>query len=81
MQPKDGQRCILVVKSAGLLVRYNLGLREFFNWFCCDRAMVVLLVEAVPEKIRLPIGIECRPQLIVEYFHRPDLAKHLIIGN
>jgi hypothetical protein len=81
IQPAPGQRRILVVKSAGLLARYTLGLREFFEWFCSDRAMVVLLVEAIPDKIRLPAGIDCRPRLMLDYFHRPDLAKHLIVAT
>lgn len=81
LAPPGGQRRILIVKSVGILVRYNLGLREFFDWFCCDRAMVVLLVDATPERIGFPLGIECRPRLLLDYFHRPDLAKHLVVAS
>lgn len=79
--PTSGQRRILIVKSAGILVRYNLGLREFFDWFCSDHAMVVLLAEETPEKIAFPGSIECRARLLPEYFYRPDLAKHLIVAS
>jgi hypothetical protein len=79
--PTAGQRRILIVKSAGILVRYNLGLREFFDWFCSDRAMVVLLAEQSAEKIGFPVGIEYRARLLPEYFHRPDLAKHLFVAS
>ncbi|MGI8601812.1 MAG: hypothetical protein ACR2OZ_02305 [Verrucomicrobiales bacterium] len=74
--PPLGHRRILVVKSVGLLVRYNLGLKEFFDWFCGDRGLVVLLIEGTPEKVELPSEIECHPRAIVDYFDRPDLAKH-----
>ncbi len=76
LAPPTGQRRILIVKSAGILARYNLGLREFFDWFCGDRGLVVLLIEATPEKVELPSEIECHPLAIVDYFDRPDLAKH-----
>ena len=76
LAPVTGQRRILIVKSAGLLVRYNLGLKEFFDWFCGDRGLAVLLVESSPDKIELPPEIECRPRALLDYFVRPDLAKN-----
>ena len=71
-----GQRRILIVKSAGLLVRYHLGLKEFFDWFVGDRSLVVVLIEDTPRKLELPVEIECSPDTISGYFNRPDLAKH-----
>src|ERR1035438_2975898 len=38
-----GTRVVLVVTSIGLLARYAVGLREFYDWFCGDFSMVVLL--------------------------------------
>ena len=76
LAPPTGERRILIVKSPGILARYNLGLKEFFDWFCGDRGLVVLLIEATPEKVELPSEIECHPRAIVDYFDRPDLAKH-----
>lgn len=81
MAPSGGHRRIVVVKSAGLLVRYDLGLREFFDWFCSDHGLAVVLIEATPTKFGLPPGIECRPRTLVDYFHRPDLAKHLVVAT
>jgi hypothetical protein len=80
LAPSGGQRRIVIVKSAGLLVRCDLGLREFFDWFCGDHGLAVVLIEATPNNIGLPPGIECRPRVLVDYFHRPDLAKHLIVA-
>lgn len=80
LAPSGGQRRIVIVKSAGLLVRYDLGLREFFDWYCGDHGLAVVLIEATPNKIGLPPGIECRPRVLVDYFHRPDLARHLIVA-
>ena len=71
-----GGRCVLAVKSAGILVRYNLGLREFFDWFDMDRGLVVLLAETRTDNIQLPNNLEWRPRWFIDYFHRPDLAKH-----
>jgi len=80
LAPSGGQRRVLIVKSAGLLVRYCLGLTEFFDWFCGDHGLAVVLVEATPEKLSLPVGIDCRARTLVDYFYRPDLAKHLVVA-
>lgn len=80
LAPSGGQRRIVIVKSAGLLVRYNLGLRDFFECFWSDHGLAVVLIEAIPSTIGLPPGIECRPRVLVDYFHRPDLARHLIVA-
>jgi len=74
LAPSGGQRRVLIVKSAGLLVRYDLGLKEFFDWFCGDHGLAVVLIEATPDRLSLPAGIECRPRALADYFHRPDLA-------
>jgi hypothetical protein len=38
---------VLVVKSIGLLVKYHAGVREFYEWFCGDFAMVVLILNGL----------------------------------
>src|ERR1022692_506081 len=40
-----GRRTTLIVRSAGLLARYRVGVQEFYDWFCDDFSMVILLIE------------------------------------
>jgi hypothetical protein len=77
LRPVDGKRCVLMVKSVALLVHFNLGLKEFFDWFCSDRCMVVLMLDGVPEKLHLPAEFEFQPRSIVDYLGQPDLAKNV----
>jgi len=43
-------RTILIVKSIGLLARYNIGLKEFYDWFVGSHTIVILVLEDMPEK-------------------------------
>ena len=63
-----GQRVVLIVLSAGLLARYGVGVREFYDWFCDDFSMVFLVVEARGPDIPWPEEVECRPNQIIDYF-------------
>lgn len=47
-------RTVLVVKSVGLLARYNVGLKEFYDWFIGSYTLVVLLLEGVVEQTDWP---------------------------
>jgi len=71
-------RRVLIVKSAALLTRYSVGLKEFFDWFVGDHAMVVLVLDGVPSAPKsLPAEIELRPDWLLRSLLRPDLAKHV----
>jgi hypothetical protein len=71
-------RRVLIVKSAALLTRYSVGLKEFFDWFVGDHAMVVLVLDGVPAAPKfLPSDIELRPDWLLRSLHRPDFAKHV----
>jgi hypothetical protein len=76
-----GDRLILVVQSAGLLAKYNLGLREFFDWFCGDHWMVILALdgplENLKETLSLPDEIICDADRLVDYFQSPGLIKQI----
>src|SRR5262245_21747540 len=50
LQIGSERRTVLIVKSIGLLARYQAGVREFYEWFCNDFAMVVLLLDGVLEE-------------------------------
>ena len=48
LQVGSERRTVLIVKSIGLLARYHAGVREFYEWFCGDFAMVVLILTTTP---------------------------------
>lgn len=70
-------RTALIVKSVGLLARYNVGTSEFYKWFCGDFAMVVLLLDGVPERTEWPDEIACDPNRLLHYFRESDVVKHV----
>jgi hypothetical protein len=53
-------------------------LKEFFDWFVGDLAVVVLALDGVPSGLKpLPAEIELRPDWLLQTLHRPDLAKNV----
>ena len=63
-----GQRLVLIVLSAGLLARYKVGVGEFYEWFCNDFSMVILVIEAGGSDTPWPEEVECHPSRLVDYF-------------
>ena len=76
LRPAHGTRRVLIVASSPLLVHYNLGLREFFDWFCSDRSFVILQIEGFADRLSLPTEFEFHPRKVVEYLAQPGLAKN-----
>ena len=75
-------RRILLVQSTALLSRYDVGLKEFFDWFVGDHAMVILLLDGIPSSTKpLPLEIEIRPKGLIEKLNHPDLAKNAFIAS
>lgn len=74
-------RTVLIVKSVGLLARYNAGTSEFYKWFCGDFAMVVLLLDGVPEPTEWPDEVICDGNRLPNYFREPDVVKHVFVGE
>ncbi len=72
------KRTILIVRSAGLLARYRVGVRDFFDWFCDDFAMAILLVEGTWSKGDWPDEVQCGPDRLVGYFKDTGMVKRLI---
>ena len=72
-----GNHTVLVVKSIGILARYDTGLNEFYNWFVGSHALVVLLMENVPEKSDWPDEVRCDTKRLVGYFAEPGMAKEV----
>jgi hypothetical protein len=75
IQSGSDSRTVLVVKSVGLLVRYNVGLKEFYDWFVSSHTILVLLLEEVPEKSDWPEDVRCESRKLLDYFSEPGMVK------
>jgi hypothetical protein len=71
------RRTVLVVKSIGLLVKYHTGMREFYEWFCSDFAMVVLILDALLDERVWSEDVACDADRLLTYFHEPGVVKQV----
>ena len=72
-----GGRTALIVRSAGLLARYRVGVQEFYDWFCDDFSMAILLIEGRCNEADWPDEVECAQDKLVEYFTDSGMIKRL----
>lgn len=72
------RRTALIVRSAGLLARYRVGVQDFYDWFCDDFTMVILLVEGRCSEGEWPDEVNCVPDRLVEYFTDSGMIKRQI---
>jgi len=77
LQVSAERRTVLIVKSIGLLARYHAGVREFYEWFCNDFAMVVLLLDGVLEERLWPEEVTCDTDSLLKYFDTPGVVKQV----
>ncbi len=70
-----GNRVVLVVRSIGLLARYDVGLKEFYDWFVGDFTLVILQLELGTEKVEWPEEVACEPNHLLGYFSEPGMVK------
>lgn len=71
------KRTVLVVKSIGLLARYKVGLKEFFDWFIGSHTLVVLLLEGFAEPVKWPDEVRCEAKRLLDYFTGPGMVKEI----
>jgi hypothetical protein len=78
-RPAGDERVVLRVRSAGLLARYGVGLRSFYNWFAGSHTMTVLEIDrikpaALPDTVAEAIRLN--QDTLMNYFrsllHHPD---------
>jgi hypothetical protein len=81
VQRGPDNRVILVVKSIGLLARYNVGLKAFYDWFIGDFTMVVLLLDVGTEKMDWPEEVRCDGNRLLNYFSEPGMVKEVFSTN
>lgn len=77
IQVGPAQRTVLVVKSIGLLAKYDAGVKEFYEWFCSDFGMVVVALDGVVEDLKWPDDVICESDRLVKYFTESDRVKEV----
>ena len=77
LNPQAENRMVLVVKSIGLLARYRVGVRDFYDHFCGDFAIAILLLEQPADSTSWPEEVFCAPGQLLGYFTQPGLVKHV----
>lgn len=75
------QRVVLIVKSIGLLARYGIGVKEFYDWFGGSFTMVILTLEPTSTGIDWPEDVQCDAGCIQRYFTMPDSVKQILHMN
>ena len=74
-------RTVLVVKSIGLLARYRVGLKDFYDWFVCSYTVVALILEDFPQHTKWPEDIRYDAKRLFEYFAEPGMVKDTYVAN
>lgn len=77
VQHGPGNRVVLVVQSIGLLARYEVGLKEFYDWFIGDFSMVILVLDLGTDKFEWPEEVVCEPNHLLGYFSEPGMVKEV----
>jgi len=73
--------CVLVVRSIGLLARYRIGLKEFYDWFVGSHAMVILVLGDLADPTGWPEEVRCDSNRLVEYFLEPGMVKETYVAE
>lgn len=68
-------RSVLIVKSIGLLARYNVGLTVFYDWFIGSFALAILILDDVADRTEWPEDVRCDTTRLVGYFAEPGMVK------
>jgi hypothetical protein len=77
LQVSSERRTVLIVKSIGLLAWYQTGVREFYEWFCGDFTMVVLLLDGLLEECLWPEEVTCDADRLLKYFDTSGVVKQV----
>lgn len=68
-------RSVLIVRSIGLLARYNVGLTVFYDWFIGSFALAILILDDVVDRTEWPEDVRCDTTRLVGYFAEPGMVK------
>jgi hypothetical protein len=78
LQPTARSKIVLVVRSGGLLARYNLGLKSFYDWFCGDFGMVIIALARAAEKMTWPAAVVFDDDRLYDYFTGMGMCSRVI---
>jgi len=80
--PKGSEnRTVLIVKSIGLLVRYQVGLKEFYDWFIGSHTVVALVLDGLPENTHWPEEVRCDRKHLFDYFAEGGMVSDIYGAN
>ena len=74
-------RTVLVVKSIGLLARYRIGMKEFYDWFVGSHTIVALVLEGLPGQTNWPEEVRCDAKRLSSYFGESGMVKDVYAAN
>jgi len=74
-------RTVLVVKSIGLLARYRIGLKEFYDWFVGSHTVVVLVLDGMPAMANWPEEVHCDSKQLFNYFAETGMVNDIYAVN
>lgn len=75
------KRTILIVRSIGLLARYGVGLKEFYDWFIGSHTAVALVLEHQPKETNWPDDVRCHARHLLNYFAETGMVKNIYAAN
>jgi len=73
-----GRRLVLIVRSCGLLARYGLGLKPFYDWFCGDYGLVLIPLAGGEAALAWPEGVTLERDRLSGYFTGPGMCSRAI---
>ena len=71
-------RIILVVRSCGLLARYDVGLKEFYDWFCGDFSLVIIPLVRPSDDTAWPESVVFEKDRLYNYFSTTGMCSRII---
>ena len=71
-------RIILVVRSSGLLARYDVGLKEFYDWFCGDFSLVIVPLARPSDNTAWPESVTFEKDRLYNYFSATGMCSRII---
>ena len=74
-------RTVLVVKSVGLLARYKVGVKEFYDWFIGSHTLVVFVLESLEKHSKWPEDVRCEAKCLPDYFADPTMVKETYVAE
>lgn len=72
------KRSALIVRSSGLLARYRVGVQDFYDLYCGDFRIAVLLIDGSCPEREWPDEVECSAGRLVGYFKDSGMVKRLV---